>query len=190
MRLFRALMRWVAVLVLLVAGCGSAEPSGVARIGRGPAFELPSLTRATAAGRPLGDLRCASPTSHPLLAHVELFAHGRTVLLPPGIGTAPPRRADGAYVRGGRCRYPLWTDEPTGVVALRRPGLTLGDLFAVWGRDLTRDGAAGFDGRVTVHVDGRRQGGDPRAVALGPRSQVVVQVGGPLVTPHARYTFP
>ena len=40
MRLFRALMRWVAVLVLLVAGCGSAEPSGVAQVPIGIAGPL------------------------------------------------------------------------------------------------------------------------------------------------------
>jgi hypothetical protein len=93
-------------------------------------------------------------------------------------------------VRGGRCRYPLSTTEPTGLIALQRPGLTLRDLFAVWGRDLSARGAAGFRGPVTVHVDGRRRHGDPGRVALTRHAQVVVQVGGPLVKPHAEYTFP
>jgi hypothetical protein len=180
----------LALLAVLLAGCGAAEPTGVARIGRGAAFDLPSLTRTTAAARPVGALHCEANGLQVFFSHVELFARGHAVLLPPGIGIAPPRRAEGAYVRGGRCRYPVWTDEPTGVVAVGRHGLTLRDLFRVWGRDLSRDGAAGFRGRVTVHVDGRRHSGDPGAVALAPERQIVLQVGGPLVEPHAEYTFP
>ena len=193
-------MRRLTLLVLLfataLAGCGTQERSashflrGVAPIGRGPAFELPSLTRATAAGRPVGALRCARNTSQTFVAHVELFAEGKVVLLPPGIGIAPPRVAEGAYVRGGRCRYPVWTDEPTGVVAVGRRGLRLRDLFAVWGTDLGRRGAAGFKGDVVVHVGGLRHTGAPGDVRLTPRAQIVVQVGGPRVVPHARYTFP
>jgi hypothetical protein len=188
-------VRWPTVLVLgaaaLAGGCGASVPAGVAPIGRGPGYELASLTRATAAGQPLGALSCGAPGTRPAAwVHVELFARGRVVLLPPGIGIAPPRRAQGAYVRGGRCRYPLWTDEPTGLVAVGRAGLTLDDLFRVWGRDLSATGAAGFKGPVIVHVDGRRQAGDPGAVALTPHAQIVLQVGGPLVPPHAEYTFP
>lgn len=196
-------MRWVTRAVMvgsmaLAAGCGGgAAPSpldGARPIGRGPGFELPSLTPTTTAGRAVGALGCdAANTRAQGWAHVELFARGKVVLLPPGIGIAPPRRAQGAYVQGGRCRYPLWTDEPTGLVALaggtRRP-LHLRDLFAVWGRDLSTRGAAGFKGRVTVHVDGHRHTGDPGTVRLRPHAQVVLQVGGPRVPPHASYTFP
>jgi hypothetical protein len=110
--------------------------------------------------------------------------------LPPGIGIAPPRTRDGAYVHGGRCRYAVWTDEPTGLVAVGRPGLRLRDLFRVWGQDLSTEGAAGFRGPVSVHVGGRRRSGDPGDVVLRPHAQVVLQVGGPRVPPHADYAFP
>jgi hypothetical protein len=33
---------------------------------------------------------------------------------------------------GVRCRYPVRTLTPTGVLELDRPDLTLGDFFAVW----------------------------------------------------------
>jgi hypothetical protein len=103
---------------------------------------------------------------------------------------APPRTLDGAYVRGGRCRYPLFTEEPTGLVGVARDGLVLGDLFRVWDRPLSRDGLAGFRGAVRVHVDGGRWTGDPADVPLGPHAQIVVQAGGPPIEPHAAYRFP
>jgi hypothetical protein len=91
--------------------------------------------------------------------HLELFAARRVVIVPPGIGAG----------RGG-CSYPLRTRTPTGIVEVagRR---TLGDLFRVWGRRL-----------------GPRDG-DPRALVLTPRAELVVEVGG-YVAPHRSYVFP
>lgn len=127
----------------------------------------------------IAGLECRPDATARAWVHVELFERGRVVLFPAGLGIAPPRRTDGAYVRGGRCRYEIWTEEPTGLFALTRPGLRLTDLFALWGRRLPRD--------AVVHVDGRRRRTD---VALTHHAQIVVQIGRPRVVPHARYTFP
>jgi hypothetical protein len=177
---------------LAMAGCGWAPsvPRGAAPIGTGARYELTSLHAATAAGTPVGGLRCTAGRRPVAWAHVELFAAGRALLVPPGVGLAPPRERQGAYVRGGRCRYPVWTDEPTGLVAVTQRGRTLGDLFAVWGRRLGRDRMAGFGGRVLAHVGGRRWTGDPAAIPLRHHAQIVLQVGGARVPPHARYVFP
>ena len=149
-----------AASALALAGCGAAS-----------APPLPG---------PVAGLECRPGLGTWGWAHVELFVRGRVVLFPAGIGIAPPRRIDGAYVRGGRCRYPVWTEEPTGLIALRRPGLRLADLFALWGRRLPSD--------AVVHVDGRRR--RATAVALTRHAQIVVQIGRPGVRPHASYTFP
>jgi hypothetical protein len=171
----------MAVLALLVAGCG--ELRGVAPIGTGPRYRpAPAATASSGLG-------CADNPPRAWV-HLELFARGKVMIVPAGIGIAPPYRRDGAYVRGGRCRYPLSTTEPTGLIAVARPGLTLGDLFAVWGRPLARDRLDGFRAPVTVHLDGRRWTGDPRAVPLRHHAQIVVQAGTPLVEPHASYRFP
>ena len=175
--------------VLLVAGCGGDPLAGARPIGTGPGFRPGSLSPAVARSAPVGGLSCSRAPARGW-AHLELFARGRVLLLPAGVGVAPPRRTDGAYVRGGHCRYPVWTDEPTGLVALAREDLTVGDLFAVWGRPLTRDRLAGFRGRVTAHVDGRRWRHHPAAIPLRHHAQVVLQAGGPPVPPHAAYTFP
>jgi hypothetical protein len=183
-------------LLLAVAGCGAepsrrpAAPAGVAPIGTSPGHRPGALTAAVRAARPVGGLACRPGRRHALTAHLELFARGQVLIVPSGIGIAPPRVEDGAYVRGGRCRYPLWTVEPTGLIDMAEEGLTLGDLFAVWGRRLDRGRLASFALPVRAWVGGRPWRGDPRAIPLTRHAQVVLQAGGPLVEPHAAYRFP
>jgi hypothetical protein len=138
-------------------------------------------------------LRCGRAAPTLFGVHVELFAHGRAMVVPAGIGVAPPLVRDGAYVRAGRCEYALRTHEPTGVVevATRRP-VTLGDLLALWGQPITPTRLAGFaaggGAGVAAFVDGRRVA-DPRAVALRRHAQIVLMIGR-RVPVHARYRFP
>src|SRR3954447_8830923 len=141
------------VAALLGGGAPAHGPAPVATpIGRGPAFELPTGVRADR-GAPVAGLRCTAAAGRWEDAHVEVFARGRVLLLPPGIGVARPRRAVGAAIRGGRCAYPVRTTDPTGVVRYRAGRrLDLGDLFAVWGQPLSRHRLCGFrsDARVRV----------------------------------------
>ncbi|HEX2016118.1 MAG TPA: hypothetical protein VGN69_05435 [Solirubrobacteraceae bacterium] len=135
--------------------------------------------------------RCRVSGPVPYGAHLELFASDHVVVIPAGIGVAPPWRADGAYVRGGRCLYPLRTREPTGVIEVSvraGPAPTLGDLFAVWGQPLSRHAMAGFRGTVRAYVNGVRWRPDPREIALAHHAQVVLEVGPPVLA-HARYRF-
>lgn len=151
----------------------------------------PSLGKEAASGRPIRGLRCTRGERPRVGIHLELFAARRVVLVAPGIGVAPPRTRDGAYIRGGRCSYPLRTREPTGVVEVEAGGRakTLGDLFAVWGQPLSRKRMAGFGGRVHAYVGGMRWSGDPSGIRLRAHEQIVLEVGG-YVKPHAAYRFP
>ena len=112
-------------------------------------------------------------------AHVELFAHGRALLIPVGVGV------------GHGCRRSLWTTEPTGVIHMSGGEATLGRLFAIWGQPLSHNRLAGFTaaGPVRVYVDGVRIHEPPQSVALRPHSEVVVELGG-YVPPHRFYIFP
>ncbi|MCW3012816.1 MAG: hypothetical protein JWO90_3220, partial [Solirubrobacterales bacterium] len=102
---------------------------------------------------------------------------------------APPVRRDGAFVRGGRCRYALSTTEPTGVVeVVHGTRATLGELFRLWGAPLSRTRIASFRGRVRAWVGGRRVTGDPRAIPLTHHAQVVLAVG-PAVPVHSAFAF-
>jgi hypothetical protein len=96
-------------------------------------------------------------------------------------------------VRGGRCSYAIRTREPTGLLELqagmRGRGLTLGQLFDLWGQPLSRTRLAGFHGTMRATVAGRRWRGDPRAIPLGAHAVLALAVGPP-VPVHARYVFP
>ena len=127
---------------------------------------------------PVAGLRCASAERPRFGAHVELFAHRQVVIVPAGIGIAPPLRRQGAYVLGGRCSYPLRTREPTGVVEVERgASLTLGQLFEVWGQPLSRTRLVGFvvafpDPRVRRRAPlAGRPARDPAPPARGDRAR-------------------
>jgi hypothetical protein len=173
------------VLAVGLSGGVAAAGPVPSPIGVGPLYH-------PAAGTvPVSGLRCSSAERPWFGVHLELFAHRQVVIVPAGIGIAPPQRRQGAYVIGGRCSYPLRTREPTGVVEIERGAtLTLGQMFAVWGRPLGRTRLAGFVSRVPViaFVDGRRFRGDPRAIPLRPHAEIVLELGG-YVPPHASFLF-
>lgn len=146
-------------------------------IGVGPRYHPTAYNAAVAAARPVGALRCASG-GRTFAVHVELFAHRRVVVVPAGIGAGP---------RG--CSYPTRTDAPTGVVRVSRPGLTLADLFRVWGRRLSTSRLLSFPGKVSAFVDGHRFTGPPGAIPLRRHAQIVLEVGA-YVAPHPSYLFP
>src|SRR3954468_6044179 len=151
-----------ALAVATICGCGSdtrAEPSlprTAPGVGPTARHRPPSLGPRAAHAQPIAGLRCTRGSAPRYGVHLELFAHRRVVLIPPGIGIAPPRTRRGAYVRGGRCSYPLRTREPTGVIEVAPGSLTLADLFAVWGQPLSSTRMAGFHGLVRGYRDGRR----------------------------------
>ncbi len=178
-----------------LAGCGGVRQEGrttttAARtpipeqdvravpIGRSPRFKPPAPARR--------GVRCASGPRFGV--HLELFAAGRVVVVPAGIGVAEPRRREGAYVRGA-CRAALSTTEPTGVLEVRHgTRARLGDLFGLWGQGLGPRRLAGFRGRVRAYVGGRRVPGDPRRIPLTHHAQVVLAVG-PDVPVHTAFAF-
>ncbi len=164
----------LAALVALLAGAPDHMQLPVPTpIGVGPAYTLAPGPAKAGAGTCLPHRRAVSA------AHVELFARGRALLLPPGIGV------------GDGCRYAVWTSEPTGVIHVARPGLTLRDLFAVWGQPLARHRLAGFDSATPVraYVDGRRVRGPVGDVRLGRHAEIVVELGH-WIAPHSFYVFP
>ena len=153
-------------------------------IGVGPRYHPPAGAHAVAG------LSCAARPVARVGVHLELFAHRRVVLVPPGVGIAGPLVRRHGQVVAGRCSFPVRTREPTGSVELARGArLTLGQLFAVWGQPLSPGRLAGFRGRVRAYVYGRRRTGDPRRIVLAPHANVVLELGG-YVPPHPAYLFP
>jgi hypothetical protein len=183
----------------LWTGCGGADrpfqPHGPPRsVGPGALFRPPALGKRAAAGAPVGGLGCTRALVRRFGAHLEIFAGGRVVAIPPGIGIAPPAQRRGAYVRAGRCSYPVRTTEPTGVIEVAAGSrVTLGAFFDVWGQPLSQRRAAGFPAasgkRIAAFVAGRRWRGDPRAIPLDRHAVIVLEVGAH-VPPHRSYFFP
>jgi hypothetical protein len=127
-------------------------------------------------------------------AHVEVFGADRVVILPAGIGTAPPRRLLAGRISEARCYGDLVTLDPTGVVLIRSGSqLELSDLFRAWGQPLSSRRLASFAApagdSVAVFVDGRRWPGSPGRVPLRRHAEIVLEVGS-YVPPHPGYTFP
>jgi hypothetical protein len=201
------------LLILLLAcacaaaGCGATRTSDAVlaldlartrQAGTGPAYRPPPIgNRAVASGQPVGPFLCNRTEGHLYGAHIELFAWNRGIVVPAGIGIAPPRRRRGPYVIGGRCSYPLRTTDPTGIIEIDGERLasppTVGQLFVLWGEPLSpsRLGAfrAGRGPGVVAFVNGRRRRGNPAAIPLHRHVQIVLEVG-PLVAPHPTYLFP
>ena len=147
------------MIALLAAAVLTPTP-----IGPGPAY------------RPTAGPAAVACSDRPLArVHVELFANGRAIVIPAGIGA---------------CSDALRTRTPTGVVELRRPQLVLGDLFRVWGRTLDAHRLLSFRSTAPVraYVDGRRVRA-LRSVPLTPGAEIVVELGE-YVPPHATFLFP
>ncbi len=167
----------------------SARPAGWGR-----RFRPSPHDQAVGRSRSIAGMDCRRRAHGFALAHVELFAEDRVVLMPAGIGVAGPLRRRGAHVLGGSCSYPVQTREPTGVVLLSRGRhYSVGSLFAVWGQRLgprrLLSFAASGKAAVSVFVDGRRWRGAAAAAPLRPESQVTIEIG-PFVPPHPDYEFP
>ncbi|HZO97993.1 MAG TPA: hypothetical protein VFB42_11520 [Gaiellaceae bacterium] len=176
--------------LLATAAAAAAAAPIPTPIGSGPRYRLDAASPAVARAAPAGRFRCLRAAPRRELAHVELFARRLVLLLPAGIGMAPPLERSGAAVTGARCFYPVRTADPTGVVEFDpRARPTLGDLFDVWGQPLSTRRLAGFRGPVRVWVGGRRRHGDPRTVRLRRHAEIVVEVGG-YVPPHRLFLFP
>jgi hypothetical protein len=180
------------LLLCAVGGASAGPPLVPTPIGVGPGYRLAPTSAAVRAAQPVGSLTCVATSPMRFRAHLELFARKRVLIVPAGIGVAPPLRRDGAVVLGGRCLYQLRTREPTGVVEVGPArGLTVGDLFRVWGQPLGPHRIAGFGDSqpVLVFVNGRRLRVDPRAVPLRRHDEIVLEIGG-YIPPHRSYLFP
>jgi hypothetical protein len=125
--------------------------------------------------------------------HVSLIVDGRQLAIPVAIGIQNPVFPEPAvrFAVGGTCVYPLHTHDETGIVHVEAaaPGdYKLGQVFDIWGQELSSTNVAGHEGLVTVFVDGKRYTDDPRNIVFEPHMQITLEVGNPVVPPT--YTFP
>jgi hypothetical protein len=132
---------------------------------------------------PIDGIRC--DTSEGAVEHVhthlQIFNRGRAVEVPAQIGIMP--------IAG--CLYWVHTHASDGVIHIESPQIrtfTLGQFFDIWGQNLTRSQAANVRasrGRaLRFTVNGRAWNGDPRAIPLRDREEIVIQNGPPYGSPR------
>src|SRR4051812_21317582 len=112
MTLLASALAWLlAAAGVLAPALPAGSPSLIpVPVGRGADFRPPA---APLDGGVVTGMGCGPVDDARSPVHVEVFARGRVVIVPAGIGIAGPVERRGAYVFGGRCRYPLVTVEPT-----------------------------------------------------------------------------
>jgi hypothetical protein len=164
----------VAVLLLASTDTVTAE-APVVRPGSNDALRpsAPFFANAGDGVRPDG-VGCTGPGRVAVRgrAHLDVFADGRRVTVPGGIGVQPT------------CAYWLRTTRDDGIVAIESPqrrAFTLGDLFDIWGAPLSRTRVLAFpvgpDRPVRVFVNGRRITGDPRATRIAGGREIALVIG-------------
>jgi hypothetical protein len=147
-------------------------------------------------GQPNSGLSCVAGTAlYHLHAHLSLFVGGEQIAVPAGVGIVDPVLTAG-YVNFDRtkCFYELHTHDASGILHLHANSgrvlpLTLGQLFGVWGRTLSREEVAGNTGPVTAYVNQQLYTGDLGAIVLSNHTQVTLEVGSRVVKPPT-YLFP
>ena len=166
------------------------------RFGPAPLYRPDALSRTVEKGRQLGAMTCSSTPKDWVGVHLEVFVNRFDVVIPAGIGMAPPHAVDGAYITRARCSYPIRTTDPTGMIEVDAGfarHATLGDFFAAWGQPLSPTRLLGFrargSDRVVVYSNGRRWQGDPRDVPLTRHAALLMHLGG-YVAPRLEYGFP
>jgi hypothetical protein len=169
----------VPVLVVLLASgdttSTAAAPSAVGVVaGDDPHRpQAPFFSGAGDGVRPDGIGCTTAPgTALTARAHLDLFADGTRVAVPAGIGVRPT------------CAYWVRTVAADGVVVVASPqrrSFTVGDLFDIWGAPLSARRfltfAVGPRRPLRAFVDGRRTGGDPRAIALVDGREIALVAG-------------
>ncbi len=120
-------------------------------------------------------------------AHLTIFVNGEQVTVPAytGIDVA------------NQCIYWLHTHDNTGVIHVEAPTerqFTLGQLFAIWGKDLTATSLLGNKADAThqlrAYVDGQPFMGDAAEISLGAHTDIVLAFGPPFPQTPGPYPFP
>jgi hypothetical protein len=184
-------------MVALVAACSHNSSSAT------PATSTPFPTSAQTLsipgsdGQPVQGVQCLATEqlAYHIHAHLTLLVDGNPVLIPAGIGIAPPRETQQGFVVGGKCFYWLHTHDLSGVIHIESPTAqiyTLGQFFAVWGQPLSATQVATFpvDASKPLYafVNGQAFSGPPDQIPLDAHTLVTLEIGRQMPPPS--FSFP
>ena len=138
-------------------------------------------------GEPVDGIGCLEPNHQHYHAHLSFFVNGERIAIPAAVGVVNPSFRDN-YVNDGDCLYWMHTHDGTGLVHIEPPvaaarDFTVGELFDIWGQPLTSDNVAGYEGELSVFVDGVRYTGDVRSIVFKSHKHICLEIGRPLAPP-------
>ncbi len=147
----------------------------------------------SAQGQPVDGIACDSSeqVAYHIHVHLSVYVDGVLRPLPAGVGIVTPLAEptpQGPFDAASSCYYWLHVHAQDGVIHVESPTTrtyTLGQFFDLWGQPLGAGRVGTASGRLTVFVDGRRDRGDPRSIALRPHEDIQIDVGSPVVAPKA-----
>jgi hypothetical protein len=200
LRSLRALL-W---LTLLLVGCSgvigrptvSASPTSTGDHSGSPVADLSTTVRTLELGDVVDGVPCLDVEflGQHLHVHLQILKDGVEIPIPAGIGVGQPWEVEpSGFVVSGRCFAWIHSHDGSGVVHLVSPveeSFTLGQLFDVWGQPLAANSALGYQGPLTILVNGARVDGDPRSLTMANLQNIVLLLGTPpAVPPPALYDF-
>ena len=168
---------------------GGLGPEGVPlQIGTPLAAPNTGLT-----GAPIDGLQCntTEQLTYHHHAHMVIFVNGKTRPIPLGVGMVPPALVEqtpqGDFATGSQtCLYWLHVHAQDGVLHIESPTpkvYQLAQFFAIWHVPLSATQVGPYKGAVTATVDGAPWTGNVAQIPLNEHTQIVLNVGGPVVTP-------
>jgi hypothetical protein len=144
-------------------------------------------------GAPIDGVQCntTEQLTYHHHAHLVIFINGKTRPVPLGVGMVPPaiveQTANGDWATGSQtCLYWLHVHAQDGIVHIESPSpknFLLGQFFGVWHQALSSTQIGPYSGHVTATVNGQPWAGDPSEIPLTEHAQIVLNLGGPAVTP-------
>jgi hypothetical protein len=125
---------------------------------------------------------------HVLLA---IFINGQPRSVPLAIGMVPPvilTNAPGGQFAGGSdtCLYWIHVHAQDGIIHLESPqpgNFLLAQFFDIWHQAIWETRIGRYTGKVTATVNGKTWPGDPSKIPLAEHTQIVLNLGGPAVSP-------
>ncbi|MGH9055039.1 MAG: hypothetical protein ACRDYY_04120 [Acidimicrobiales bacterium] len=143
-------------------------------------------------GKPIDGVQCnvGEQLAYHHHVHVAIFINGQPRSVPIAVGMVPPAQVEktpqGDFAESASCFYWLHVHAQDGIVHIESPiakTYELGQVFDIWHQPLSSTQLGPYTGKVTTTVNGAPWTGNPAQIPLNEHTQIVLNLGGPVVAP-------